>query len=116
MIKGVHAMLYSDDPAATRAFLRDKIGLPFTDVGEGWLIFDTAEGEIGAHPLMEGQTKPFHDISLYTDDVAAEVAALTAKGVEFKGPIEDRGWGLATEMVVPGGLTVTLYQPRYRKA
>jgi catechol 2,3-dioxygenase-like lactoylglutathione lyase family enzyme len=115
MIKGIHAMFHSADPAATRAFLRDILGLPFTDVGEGWLIFDTAEGEIGSHPLMEDGAKPFHEISLYTDDVEATVTELQAKGVEFKGPLEDRGWGLATEIVVPGGLVVTLYQPRYKK-
>jgi len=115
MIKGIHAMFYTDQPEATRAFLRDKLGLPFTDVGEGWLIFDTSEGEVGCHPLMEGQEKPFHEISFYTEDVEATVADLKAKGVEFKGPIEDRGWGLGTEILVPGGLVVTLYQPRYKK-
>ena len=40
MIKGVHTMFYSSDPEATRAFLRDKLRFPHTDVGGGWLIFD----------------------------------------------------------------------------
>ncbi len=43
MIKGVHTMFYSSDPEATRAFLRDKLGFPYTDVGGGWLIFDLPE-------------------------------------------------------------------------
>ncbi len=115
MIKGIHAMFFSDDPAATRAFLRDKVGLPFTDVGDGWLIFDTSEGEVGCHPLMEGQSKTFHEISFYTDDIEATVADLKSKDVEFRGPVEDRGWGLAADMLVPGGLVVTVYQPRYKK-
>jgi len=115
VIKGIHAMFYSDQPDATRAFLRDVLVLLFTDVGEGWLIFDTEEGEVGCHPLMEDQPKPFHEISFYTDDIDATVAELTQKQVEFKGPIEDRGWGRATEILVPGGLVLTLYQPRYKK-
>ncbi len=35
MIKGVHTMLYTSEPEALRAFLRDKLGFPHTDVGEG---------------------------------------------------------------------------------
>jgi hypothetical protein len=33
MIRGVHTMFYSSDAEGLRAFLRDKLGLPFTDVG-----------------------------------------------------------------------------------
>jgi hypothetical protein len=35
MIKGVHTMFYSSDAAGLRAFLRYKLGLKATDVGEG---------------------------------------------------------------------------------
>ena len=35
MIKGVHTMFYSSKPAELRAFIRDKLGFPATDVGEG---------------------------------------------------------------------------------
>ncbi len=40
MIKGVHTMFYTSEPEALRAFLRDKIGFPFTDVGDGWLALE----------------------------------------------------------------------------
>ena len=50
MIKGVHTMFYSSEPEALRAFLRDKLGFPFTDVGDGWLIFDLPEADMGCHP------------------------------------------------------------------
>jgi hypothetical protein len=43
MIRGVHAMFYTSEPEALRAFLRDKLGLPATDMGGGWLIFDLPE-------------------------------------------------------------------------
>ena len=34
MIQGVHALFYSSKPEELRAFLRDKLQLPYTDVGE----------------------------------------------------------------------------------
>ena len=40
MIRGMHAMFYSSQADALRAFFRDKLGLAGTDVGGGWLIFD----------------------------------------------------------------------------
>jgi len=50
MIRGMHAMFYSSDAAALRAFIKDKLGLPATDVGDGWLIFDAPEADLGIHP------------------------------------------------------------------
>ena len=35
MIKGVHTMFYSSEPEALRAFLREKLSVPATDVDEG---------------------------------------------------------------------------------
>jgi hypothetical protein len=49
MIRGVHTMFYSSDADGLRAFLRDKLGFPFTDVGGGCLNFDLPETEIGCH-------------------------------------------------------------------
>ena len=50
MIKGVHTMFYSSEPDVLRAFIRDKLKFTFTDVGEGWLIFDLPEADMGCHP------------------------------------------------------------------
>ena len=38
MIRGVHTMFYTSEPEALRAFLRDMLGFPATDVGGGWLV------------------------------------------------------------------------------
>ncbi len=38
MIIGAHSIIYSRNPDADRAFLRDVLGLPNVDVGDGWLI------------------------------------------------------------------------------
>jgi catechol 2,3-dioxygenase-like lactoylglutathione lyase family enzyme len=118
MIKGVHTMFYSSEPEALRAFLRDKLKFPFTDVGDGWLIFDLPEADMGCHPAgspPEGAPSGTQNISFYCDNIEATVAELKARGVEFTGPVEDHGYGLVTFFKVPGGFAVQLYQPRYAK-
>ena len=116
MIKGMHAMFYCSEAEALREFFRDKLGLPATDVGEGWLIFDAPEADLGVHPT-EGNDPPSGtaDISFYCDDIEATVKEMKAKGVEFAHDVEDHGYGLVTHFKVPGGFQVQLYQPRYGK-
>ena len=111
MIKGVHAMFYAPNADELRAFLRDKLKLAYSDVGEGWLIFDVPEGEVGCHPAE----KQFHGISFFCDDVYKTVDELKGRGVEFTGPVTDQGWGLVATMRMPGGMELQLYQPKYRK-
>ncbi|HXJ57513.1 MAG TPA: VOC family protein [Verrucomicrobiae bacterium] len=117
MIKGVHTMFYSSQPEELRAFLRDKLGFPHTDVGEGWLIFDLPEADMGCHPAdpAEGAPPGTHDISFYCDDIQQTVEELQRRGVEFIGGIADHGYGLVTHFKMPGGVEVQLYQPRYSK-
>src|SRR6186997_1470609 len=118
MIKGVHTMFYSSDAAGLRAFLRDKLGLKATDIGDGWLIFDLPAADMGVHPAgVPGEdTAPSGTahLSFYCDDIEKTVAQLKAKDVQFKGGIEDQGWGHVTHFHVPGDFTVMLYQPKYR--
>jgi catechol 2,3-dioxygenase-like lactoylglutathione lyase family enzyme len=117
MIKGVHTMFYTSEPEKLRAFLRDKLGFPATDVGEGWLIFDLPEADMGCHPAEteEGSSSGTPSISFYCDDINKTVAELKARGVEFVGDVQDQGWGLVTRFRVPGNFQVQLYEPRYKK-
>jgi len=115
MIRGVHTMFYSSEPEKLRAFLRDTLGLEGFDVGEGWLIFDLPEADMGCHPADAEAPSGTHDISFYCDDIERTVADLKKRGVEFTMPIEDHGYGLVTRFAVPGGFDVQLYQPRYEK-
>ena len=110
-------MFYSSDAAGLRTFLRDKIGLKATDIGEGWLIFDVPEADMGVHPSDEGHGAPSGtaDISFYCDDIEQTVKELKAKGVKFKGEIEDHGYGLVTYFHAPGDFYIQLYQPKYPK-
>jgi len=117
MIKGVHTMFYSSKPEELRAFLRDKLGFPYTDVGEGWLIFDLPEADMGCHPIQpkEGPRSGTADISFYCDDIHQTVAELKRQGVEFTANIAVHGYGLVTHFRMPGDFAVQLYQPRYSK-
>jgi catechol 2,3-dioxygenase-like lactoylglutathione lyase family enzyme len=117
MIKGVHSMFYTSAADEMRAFLRDILELPFTDVGEGWLIFDIPDAEMGVHPAdpEQGASSGMHHISFYCDDIEATVAKLKERGVEFSTGIEDHGYGLVTHLKMPGDFDVQLYQPRYKR-
>lgn len=108
MITAVHALIYSQDADGVRDFLRDKLGLPSVDSGGGWLIFALPPAEVGVHPV-EGRTQ--HELFLMCDDLQATVAELTAKGVEFTGGVQERGWGHETAIKLPDGSTLGLYQP-----
>jgi predicted enzyme related to lactoylglutathione lyase len=115
MIRGIHGLLYSSDADATRAFFRDKVRLPGSDVGEGWLIFDFREGDLGIHPAEEPDDVGTHNVSIYCDDIEGTVRELKGRGVKFTAPVADHGYGLVTYFTAPGGITVQLYEPRYVK-
>ena len=119
MITALHTLVYAYDPDAARAFFRDVLGLPGTDTGGGWVIFKTGPSEMGVHPSSwehegrTGSTAQQFDVSLMCDDLDATMAELTAKGVEFVGDVKDEGWGVTTQLKVPGAGEMMLYQPRY---
>jgi catechol 2,3-dioxygenase-like lactoylglutathione lyase family enzyme len=111
-------MFYSSEAEELRAFVRDKLGFTFTDVGDGWLIFNVPESDLGVHPTVEGEgaaRSGAHSISFYCDDIEATVADLKAKGVEFVDEVIDRGFGLVTHFRMPGDVVVQLYQAHYTK-
>lgn len=109
MITGVHAMFYGPEADDLRAFIRDKLQFAHRDVGEGWLIFDLPPAELGCHP----SDRTAHELSFVCDDLDATIAELRGRGVEFSKDVEDAGYGLSTKFLLPGGLDVELYQPKY---
>ena len=110
MISGVHAIIFSRDAEADRAFFRDVLGLPSVDAGGGWLIFALPPAELAAHPT-DGAAH--HELYLMCDDVRATAEQLSGKGVEFTSKISDRGFGLITALRLPGGSELALYEPRH---
>src|SRR2546426_12399595 len=117
MIRGLHGLFYSSEAQATRAFIRDKLKLPYSDVGDGWLIFDLPEADLGVHPIdNEGKTAAgTHDLTFYCDSIKDTVAELKARGVAFKNEIEDHGYGFVTYFTMPGGVEVQLCETKYVK-
>ena len=115
MIRGIHGLLYSSDPDATRRFFRDTMQLPGTDVGDGWWIFDFREGDLGVHPVEDPSEAGDHDVSFYCDDIHGTVAKLKVRGVQFTQDVEDHGYGFVTHFTAPGGIKIQLYEPRYEK-
>lgn len=113
MITAVHALLYTDDAEAARAFFRDVLGWPHVDAGDGWLIFRSGPSELAVHPT---DGAPHHQVALMCDDLDKTVEELEAKGAEFAGLVEDAGWGLTRNLVVPGAGELLLYQPRHEPA
>jgi catechol 2,3-dioxygenase-like lactoylglutathione lyase family enzyme len=123
MITSIHTLIYSDDAPATRAFLRDVLGWPYVEDalggGAGWLIFKTGRSEMGVHPthsVYDGKTyeSPRHHlISLMCDDISHTVAELKDKGAEFRGEVQDHGYGLVVMMAVPGADDIMLYEPKH---
>jgi hypothetical protein len=125
MITSIHTLIYSDDPVATRAFLRDVLEWPaveHAESGDGWLIFRSGPSETGVHPthsVWEGKeydSPRHHEISLMCDDLERTRAELEAKGATFSSPIEDHGYGLVAMLDVPGADPIQLYEPRHPTA
>lgn len=112
MINGMHAIIYSRDAEADRAFMRDVLGFASVDAGGGWLIFALPPAEIAVHPA---ESNGKHELYLICDDVKAEVTRLAGQGITC-GPISEEGWGLLTRVRLPGGGDLGLYEPRHTLA
>jgi catechol 2,3-dioxygenase-like lactoylglutathione lyase family enzyme len=113
VITGLHALIYSADAAADRAFLRDVLGLPHVDSGDGWLIFKAPPTELAVHPT---DGPPTHELYLMADDLAATLADLRGRGVEVVEEPANRGWGVLAAIRLPSGGRLHLYEPRHPTA
>ena len=111
MLSGAHCVIYSANPGADRAFLRDVLGLPNVDVGGGWLIFGLPPAEVAVHPSEKNNV---HELYLMCDDIEAFVARMKAHVIECDA-IKDQGWGLLTHLTLPGGGKIGVYQPRHAR-
>ena len=111
-ITGTHMLLYTSEPEALRACLRDVFGWAHVDAHDGWLIFALPPAELGVHPAEH----PAHELSFMCDDIEATMAELRDKGIGFEGEPESQGFGIVVTMVLPGDVKVMLYQPRHPTA
>ena len=103
--------LYSKDPEADRKFFRDTLEFPHVDAGHGWLIFALPPSEVAVHPAEENGR---HELYLMCEDVKVFVAAMKKHNVGC-GPVVNRGWGLLTRVMLPGGGKLGVYEPRHAR-
>jgi hypothetical protein len=113
MIRGAHVILYSNDAEADRAVLRELLGLGQVDAGGGWLILQLPPAEVAVHPA---ETSGAAELYLVCDDIEATSAELLERGLPVEGPITDEGWGRLTQIRLPGGGRVGLYEARHPTA
>jgi hypothetical protein len=111
MIIGAHSIIYSKNPDADRAFLRDVLHLTNVEIGGGWLIFGLPPAEVAVHPSSKND---LHEFYLMCDDVEVFVAQMKKKRVAC-GPVRDLRWGLLSELTLPGGGKLGVYQPRHAR-
>jgi 2-polyprenyl-6-hydroxyphenyl methylase/3-demethylubiquinone-9 3-methyltransferase len=111
MIIGAHSVIYSTSPEADRAFLRDTLKLPNVDVGGGWLIFGLPPAEIAVHPSERNDVQ---ELYLMCDDVEAFTLEMKRRGIAVS-PVKDEGWGILTQLTLPGGGKLGVYQPRHAR-
>ncbi|MGO8817447.1 MAG: VOC family protein [Terriglobia bacterium] len=122
MINGAHFVVYSKDPKADRAFIRDVLGLGSVDVGQGWLVFALPPAEIAIHPAGRnfGRSQGGHSmlaavLYLMCDDLPKVVKSLRAKKAACS-EIGKEPWGDYTTVTLPSGLEIALYQPSHKTA
>lgn len=110
MIVGGHSIIYSANAEADRAFLRDVLKLTNVDVGGGWLIFGLPPAELAVHPGKNGEAEFFF--------MCADVNAFVAEMKKHKivcDKVADRGYGLVTQIKLPGGGKLGVYEARHAR-
>lgn len=109
VITGIHAIFYTKRADDMYAFLRDVLDLPWIDAGGGRLFFAAPPTDLAVHATAEDSG---HELYLMCDDIHAVVKRLAQRGVQSTG-ITDRGWGLVTELQLPSGDVIGIYEPRH---
>jgi catechol 2,3-dioxygenase-like lactoylglutathione lyase family enzyme len=111
-IIGMHALMYSKKDEETRRLFRDVLGFPAIDAGHGWLIFGAPPTELAIHPADGDE---HHELYLMCDNIEATIADLRAKGVTAR-PIQERQWGRSTQISLPSGEELGIYEPSHPTA
>ena len=111
MIVGSHVIVYSRNAEADRALFRDVLNFVHVDAGGGWLIFGLPPSEVGFHPTDD---EPRHEFYLMCEDVQAFVDAMESRALTCA-PVREERWGLVTELTLPGGGKLGVYQPRHAR-
>ena len=109
MLIGAHCVINSRKPEADLAFFRDVLKLPSIDDG-GYVIFGLPPAEVSVHS-SEGTGQA---LFLMCDDIGAFVTEMQKHMINC-GPVQDQGWGVLTEVTLPSGGKLHVYQPRHKR-
>ena len=110
MIIGAHSIIYSKNAEADRDFFRDVLKFVNVDVGHGWLIFGLPPSEVAIHPSDENDR---HELDLMCDDLQDLIRSLREREIECS-RVHQESWGSLTQMSLPGGGKLGVYQPKHR--
>ncbi len=111
LITGAHVVIYSKKPEADRAFLRDLLGLPHVDIGDGWLIFALPSAELAVHPSSKNN---LHELYLTCSDIDEFISTMKSRQVSCS-PVQTLSWGRRTQVRLPGGGKLGVYQPLHAR-
>lgn len=111
MINGGHIMIYSKDAERDREVFKTVLNFPHVDAGHGFLIFKLPPSELAVHEADENDV---HQLYLMTDDLDMEISRLKKAGIKCE-PASTQRWGITTQIHLPGGGKLGLYQPRHER-
>jgi hypothetical protein len=111
ILMGAHAIIYSRKPEADRAFLRDVLALPHVDIGDGWLVFGLPPSELAVHPFTKNNV---HVLYFMCKDMGAFMETMKRKGVSCSA-VQTLSWGKRTQVRLPGGGRLGVYQPLHAR-
>ena len=108
MIIGAHVVITSKNAEADRAFLKG-LTLPSVPMPDGFTIYGLPPSEVAIHPSDKNDV---HEFYLMCDDVEALIAEMKQHNIACS-PIHRMDWGLLTQVSLPGGGKLGIYQPRH---
>lgn len=111
MIIGAHIMIQSTNDAADQAFLTNVLKLNSVEAGDGFLIFGVPPAEVAVHGSDKNGA---HELFFMCEDIEEFIAMLRTKDIPYTTP-HNRGWGTLTQITLPGGGTLGVYQPHHKR-
>jgi hypothetical protein len=111
MITGAHSIIYSSDSKADMEFFKNVLKFPNVDVGNGWLIFGLPPSEVAIHPSNESGLQ---ELYLLCDDIHAFVNEMAGRHI-ICSSIENQRWGSVTQLTLPGGGNIGVYEPKHAR-
>jgi hypothetical protein len=110
MIVGAHVMVQSNNAAADQKFFSEVLKLGSVDAGGGFMLYGIPPTEVAIHGGKDGK----HEILLMCDDAEGFIAEMKKRG-HATTPLQNQGWGIVTQVSLPGGGSLGVYQPLHKR-